>query len=665
MRRLSSVHRPVILVLAMMFGLSSWANLKTVQKSSQSRHALVELMADPAVAKAYRQMQYDLLNTQPDSDLRAYFENADGIATPFSQLGELQEQLISDFLKQAEIGMYRVNQNSPGKMGFLHEAFVQTALDLGFSKEAIANSRIYITYGNVNAFTISGSDNAIVVVVQSELLEKLSQTEVNSVLAHELGHIRSKHTSMSIVASLLLNVGHAFLTRGPEALVQIRMRSADLVAEIKSDPRLYCSFSRQGGSAHAHQHSLAEHVFSMGQSDKLMNQIVSSVLGLPPAVLIGATYDFLRSVRQNAQTLELPAETIDYLDQTLTVFKDNMSQLRLNSDVFKVHANVIMNALSRQKEKSADHYAGAILPNEIVASAFGKLMGANFSPKDRARLFKDIQAQVKQFNDSHSYEERAMVVAGSHPPLAIRVSDILSIEKYPNVAIAHPFLRFFMIRDQIWSMEKKAQATIKLGETALAELPKNEQLSEEEKVEVKTQIEEIVLLAMQQQEEMAAALPVAEDRIFELITSLGFAKRNPRAENMIQLLSYQKEIIYYQLEQLTKLQADEADEADEAAKRAYAAEIKKLNGWLQRPTPIVDRVLEVIQKVLDEGRLSDSPEALEHITKYKGLLLELKAVDGMAAGEKLRTKITNFDKRTSLPKSADPSRCDVLLIEAV
>lgn len=653
------LRRPILILVIASFATGAWANLTTVQRATQSRYTLVELMADPAVAKAYRQMQYDLLNTRPDSDLRDFFEGAQGIGTAFASLGELQEQLIADFLRHAEISMYRVNQNSPGKMGFLHEAFVQTALDLGFSKDAIGNSRIYITYGNVNAFTISGSDNAIVVVVQSELLEKLSLTEVNSVLAHELGHIRSKHTSVSIVARILLNVGLTVLTKGEAALVGMRMRSEDMVQELKNDPRLYCSYSHD--HKHPHQHSLAEHVFGLTRSDQLLNQIVTSVLSLPPQILMGATFQFFAGVRENATLLELPPETTNYLDQILTLVQNDMSELRLNSDVFKIHAEVLLNALSRAKEKSADHYAGAILPNEIVASAFGKLMGANFSPQDRERLFADIQDQVRNFNESHSFAERAMAIGGSHPPLAIRVNDILSIEKYPNVAIAHPFLRFFMIRDHIWTMRKRAKTTIAAGENTIASLAVNQELSEPQKTAVKAQLEELVLQSMQVEEEMTPALPLVEERIFELITSLGFAKRNPRVENMIQLLSYQRELAFFEIQQLGKMIESETNEE---IKKVYEAQVTYAQSWLQRPTAVVDRVLAVVENVLSEGRLDAAPEAKAFVEKYRDLLLELKAVNSMEAGEALRAKITNFNKRTSLPRSADPERCAFLLAGA-
>ncbi len=643
----------IISILTLSLSSAMADNDSHVQSLRGSNAAMLSLMENQFIRQAYREMQYNELNTKLDSELREYFESHPLISSTFSELTQVQEMIVEDFIKQAEMSMYRIREHSPGELGRLDKIIVETMVSLGFSREAIKNRKTYLALGEVNAFTVSGSENHPIVVVNTGLLEKLGDLEAKAVIAHEFGHILSKHTIISIVSRVLLNFTGAYLTHGKMALQSIQSEMNSIVADLKNLKT--CTHAD-----HSHMHELMGEErthFTMSDSDKALNAALGKLMSANPSAILEASVQFLTYVTENGRGLYLRPQTIGYFKKAIEVIKlnaqDPAGEALLNTKDFPVHAKEVIEALSRVKEKSADHFSGAIIPNEIVASAFLKLVGPNsFKREDRKVFFADIQQQVREFMQKYDYEKQIDAIGSTHPALNLRITDILNIKKYPSLAIANPFLRLMMIREQVVTKSIMMAEVVSSIEMQLKQIEENglpeevkKKLTEEQQVEAIKQAEEALLQYMIEAEGYEKAISVIESEILGLMINFEGAKRNPRIENIIQFLSFEKELKFYQ----SKLMAAELEKPEVKEDAEKAQYLKQMIAGLQQAAIQDDAIIDSLLAKLPKN------------SQYIDLLSELKAVASMEDGEALRAKITNFKKHTSLPRSADPNNCEALL----
>jgi Zn-dependent protease with chaperone function len=95
----------------------------------------------------------------------------------------------------------------------------------------IAEPELYLTRGDANAYTIGHSHTAI--VIQSDLLEDLSEDEVEAVLAHECGHILAEHILYRQMAQAMVHAGTSAAMMGsPVVKAVAAIGSAQLQAAL-------------------------------------------------------------------------------------------------------------------------------------------------------------------------------------------------------------------------------------------------------------------------------------------------------------------------------------------------------------------------------------------------------------------------------------------------
>ena len=78
---------------------------------------------------------------------------------------------------------------------------------------------LYLTRGTANAMTVG--HGRVAIIIYSELLEDLSEDEVQAVLAHECGHIMARHVLYREMAIALIRAGSSVASAGTPVLGQI------------------------------------------------------------------------------------------------------------------------------------------------------------------------------------------------------------------------------------------------------------------------------------------------------------------------------------------------------------------------------------------------------------------------------------------------------------
>jgi Zn-dependent protease with chaperone function len=86
----------------------------------------------------------------------------------------------------------------------------------------IEEPELYLTRGPANAMTVGHGKTAI--IIYSDLLEDLSEEEVQAVLAHECGHILARHTLYREMAVTLIRAG-SVASAGAPVLGQLASRA--------------------------------------------------------------------------------------------------------------------------------------------------------------------------------------------------------------------------------------------------------------------------------------------------------------------------------------------------------------------------------------------------------------------------------------------------------
>jgi len=144
--------------------------------------------------------------------------------------------VVKGFLKLGyEKLQYGVNMASKIRLSGVQLPEIYKRLPPICRKMGIAEPEFYLEMNPVpNAYTFG--DTQIFIVVTSGLLEYLDDEEVDSVIAHECGHIACRHTLYHSIASMILAGGDALgvlgvLTKPLEYAFLYWMRKSELSAD--------------------------------------------------------------------------------------------------------------------------------------------------------------------------------------------------------------------------------------------------------------------------------------------------------------------------------------------------------------------------------------------------------------------------------------------------
>lgn len=91
----------------------------------------------------------------------------------------------------------------------------QMAQDEGFSQASINDAKVWTTFGSVNAYTFSPLYSHINVVIYQDLIDMMTEAQLHSVIAHELGHIRMKHVLSGMVMQTVFEATGQMLIKDP------------------------------------------------------------------------------------------------------------------------------------------------------------------------------------------------------------------------------------------------------------------------------------------------------------------------------------------------------------------------------------------------------------------------------------------------------------------
>jgi len=454
-----------ILICAQFFQASAFATgrgrIRQTRPETPSEKIFENYMQDPAIQEVYQNLQWQLLNTPTDSAFRNFFLTHPHLREVFDLFARNQGVELQEFIDEAESTMFRLRPGTTEQYDTLDAIIVQLARKEGFSEEAIKNRRIYIKDGPANAFTVSGSQNQIIVALQSGILENLTFQELAAVIGHELGHIRSEHTlvgQMNIVVLSLLEVLIDNGLKSPEEMgIALKTSNRTIEKYAQRSKKQNCSMAfivektADGALSTDGIFVRPAQKASLQRTQLLFNQALMGLLSqMSPQDIVSMMSRYL-SIAAEAMALNGGHSSSIQFFQSLQA---NLPQILDNSfppdkKKFLENAIELILAATRAQETSADRYAGANTENEDIASSFGKLLGLKFDEKNKSIILSLIVEQADGLIAGKTPDELAPYVGSSHPALPFRIANILRISGYPALLFANPFMRLLMLRQKL------------------------------------------------------------------------------------------------------------------------------------------------------------------------------------------------------------------------
>lgn len=563
-------------------------------EASSSREAMLESMADPIANKAFHDLQLQVLQTPSDAMVYQYFAKSPIFAKLYQFLVRHNDSLLLGFEMQAKSQMVQAVRGLTPQYDLVDKLVVEVATSLGFTKEAIANRQIYLLGGEENAFTVSGSQNKIIVAFQRGILRTMTRSEIAGVLAHELGHIRAEHTVKGIMNSIMMElVGELFvngrITVSPQdANVNNRLKNIECfgckIHDHKNETveKVMASLEATltGKSIAASQHQNFDLKLGATSNPKLkmidqqIQEFVIQFASMDKAHLQQAIGSYLQLMIRVAQAEKAPVQTIQYFATLL----HNVSQIgsfRVNMQEYLMHAKMAEFAISRAKETTADQVSAATVRNEHLASAFSKLLGLDFEKEFRPQIFDQIKKQAVDLLKNTPPELLPSFVGTTHPSLVLRINNVLNIPAYPSVLLANNYLRLLFLNEGLINAEARARAYLisfeaqvkadtQAVEDRIAEVlaqAKPEEIAEAKvqaeqvRATAKKEIEEARKQILPQVEAITKSQRDLETKIFQLLFESEFridGKRAPRMENTIQYFAVQREVMYLNFDAVKK-----------------------------------------------------------------------------------------------------------------
>lgn len=419
-------------------------------------------MDDTEMRDLFRDAQWELLNLAEDTNFTHFFYNTN------QHYGSLFDLLRVEHANQLE----RYSAMAQGTMGRLQKGFTRrydrifetiqyVASSTGFSSKAVENLEIYVAAGPVNAFTVSGNHDRIIVVINSELVDKLNNNEIRAVLAHELGHIRSLHSVKGAMHQLLLNTLAMTLldpnSQSPESMEDEVFRAVQGIIE-------YGSLHKCNLHNHANGHNHVTHgngAFNLseyaakGKSQKNLSKehpalymALVNLMKMDPKQKVNLLQEYLEYIITTLEAQKASPETLAYFQELQT---QNLPPRMVQPSAVQLleHIQVAVMAISRAQETSSDRYATSNAPNLHVASTMAKLMGFDFKPHERKGVLMMLKKQYEDYQDSTPEHVRNRFRGTTHPALPLRISDIMDNPEFPSILFADPFFRTVFQEDLV------------------------------------------------------------------------------------------------------------------------------------------------------------------------------------------------------------------------
>ncbi|MEY4616903.1 MAG: hypothetical protein RJB66_1863 [Pseudomonadota bacterium] len=583
-----------------------------------SRMLLGRFMENPILHRIYLDKQLNSLTHPVDRALRSFFLSDPRLESIYRAILKNQEAFLQDFERYADVTMHRLARGVTKTYDRLDHLVEETSRDLGFSPEAIANRRIYIKEGSgsINAFTVSGSQDKIIVVVHSTLLEKMDEFEVRAVLGHELGHIRASHPVNGMLLDSMFTLVLRTFTQGDITVPAPNERGLVNFSKLCSDGSMIGENGTKSRITMDYVDSMLGNTFKnrrINAFNSLVNGVVQVFLKIPETEREQLLQRFLNLTVGALAEMNAPEDAVAFFRE-LSEQLPKAGLIKVDAKQLADGLSVVDEAISRAQESSADRFGSSVSKNEYLASSMGKLLGIAFANENRQGVLKSLLKQAEEFYQNVSEKERAYYMGGSHPVPVLRTHMIMNFSPLPDIFFANPFISLLILEDGAVEMLEMFK---RIPEVNMAKL-----------VSANNQVDPSI--AIEQQLETVDAAIV--DHLMITEQKLREGRRNPRFDNMLQFFLVNKENLFEKKESLNAL-------LSEALKAKDKNEIRYLTMDIQETTMRLETMGQQI--------LKKTSEAMVALAKSKAIS-DTKRADLELRQKQISLALTSIDSRQKL-----------------
>lgn len=477
-----------------------------------SRTTFAEFMGDPYLREIFSDLQHRYLSSNPDRTLHEFIARQSALGSIVDDFIKDEEASLRSFELKRGAELLELGPAAKGHYAAIYSLLTRTAVDLGFSPQAIDNRRVYVEFGK-NAFAVSKTAEHIFVVLSSQLIEKLNFVELRSVFAHELSHIKNQHFIERCIESILSSLAIEIYSNGvPDQIdVDLLGRLLKYMRHINRGPESKItarSFSEEGPQP------------SSGSNlRKIFEDAFQSLLSLERTEFEALIRNFLGIQLKRLKEMKAQEEDISFHKSLVALDPLDRSDIgRLSLDVLLQKMNRAFNALSQAHEESADRFGTSVTSSDQTAAAtLFATLDVRLQRDDRISMLDQVQQQWQRYQTRFSQDERAAHSFGStHPGNIPRISKIMQTPAYPAILFANPFLRLLLLEDEL---------NLRLNHLSSHSAPP------------------------QQLQKVSSLLSKLQSRLFYLITHAGTVVRssladsaNPRFDNFVQFITSQIEL---------------------------------------------------------------------------------------------------------------------------
>lgn len=639
---------------------------ETEQLYQSSRDLLSDLMGNRILHDIYRNAQLEALTHPVDRALRKFF-----LADPTSPLAQIYDVVsgsmkmsLRQFQLNAEASMKRLRAGDPDerlskddprrKINRLLDIVKDVARDLGFSREAIAKISVYMNQdgGNLNAFTVSGSQDNIIVVLNTALINSMDELELRAVLGHEMGHIRASHPVNGYLLDIMFTLVYRTFTTG--SIAAAASNETDLhIFSKKCVPQK----SENGDVAKVVGGSKTFlPVFPSNNIDEsklnginsltdLTTNIVNVMLNIPEVQRRNLLLNFMNFANDTLREMNVASDTIEYFKE-LTEKLHKGSVIQVSSEQMKAHLQVLDQAISRAQEISADHFGSSISKNFYLATSMAKLLGILFNKEGRMREIQEILLQAEELRAEATPEEWANLMRGSHPAAILRTHMIMNFSTTPDIFFANPMMALLILQQGLEQERKgilsylRSQSTQEMGA-----VPAGKQEA------LRQRLKDTAASLAKSQEEVEAKivrhLMVVEGTRKDIQGNAVGSKRNPRFENTMQLILFQKEALVEKKKTLVEIRTGLDAKLYSDAINEINFEIEAIDEALAtHGKSILTKIKEAMSAMAQNSETTpEKRESLNKRIEQIDLALTMPdGIDGLTALQALRAELTELPR---------------------
>ncbi len=459
--------------------------------------ALNQLLANPAIHYSFNQTQATFLRTNIDLTVGNFLDNSPLIQMIRPMLVAKVRKDVREGIRAGQIRMDQIQRTTKDEIELeVLEVAREVLRESGRTEKEVMSAKIYLAQGNVNAYTFSAQDGEIVIVLQSDLLDKLTFTRnenidgksipmshvkkdlLKAVFAHENGHIKSGHILQGVEnLAMMMQVFKFFVfdpsLNGNEGDDEAKHNHLWDDMMTKLTPSLFAT-GEKANSSSGSKNTLTEAAkFLSSQLDEVLAKNPDAVKSL-----LNPYLDMLINiVLQNGEMNGGVLNTLVMLRSSTAVPRSQ--DPRQLERVFREVAAL----MSREMETSADMYTFNSVARLFAAAVFTSFQGTpmKMSPDLRDRYLAGLISAVenllkegKEFYDTSTEEEVAAMLSGAdvdHPQGPLRVENILRYARTLDaMAMQNPILKLVVTHTGLLDILRIDERNQGILQNALSEI---------------------------------------------------------------------------------------------------------------------------------------------------------------------------------------------------